>query len=38
MPNTGGDPVPLTILGASLLLLGALGRRRVLALRRGAVK
>jgi phosphate transport system substrate-binding protein len=38
MPNTGGDPVPLTILGATLLLLGAFGRRRVLAMRRGAAK
>jgi hypothetical protein len=30
MPNTGGDPVPLTILGLSLLVVGYIGRRRVL--------
>jgi phosphate transport system substrate-binding protein len=35
MPNTGGDPVPLTILGAGLLVVGSIGRRTILRRRRG---
>jgi phosphate transport system substrate-binding protein len=38
MPNTGGDPVPLTIVGGSLLVIGCIGRRRILARRHGAVR
>jgi phosphate transport system substrate-binding protein len=38
MPNTGGDPVPLTLVGGGLLVIGCIGRRRVLARRRGAVR
>jgi hypothetical protein len=34
MPNTGGNPVPLTIIGGSLLIVGCVGRRRILARRR----
>jgi phosphate transport system substrate-binding protein len=38
MPNTGSDPVPLTAVGAGLLVVGYLGRRRILNRRRGAVR
>jgi MYXO-CTERM domain-containing protein len=38
MPNTGGNPWPLTILGLFLLVLGGVGRRRIMARRRGAVR
>jgi hypothetical protein len=34
MPNTGGDPVPLTILGLGLLVVGCLGRRLLVRRRR----
>jgi phosphate transport system substrate-binding protein len=34
MPNTGGNPVPLTLLGAGLLIVGCVGRRRILNTRR----
>jgi phosphate transport system substrate-binding protein len=34
MPNTGGNPVPLIVLGASLLTVGCIGRRRILNVRR----
>jgi ABC-type phosphate transport system substrate-binding protein len=30
MPNTGGNPLPLTLLGVSLIVVGWAGRRRVL--------
>ncbi len=34
MPNTGGNPVPLVALGAGLLTVGCIGRRRILNVRR----
>jgi phosphate transport system substrate-binding protein len=34
MPNTGGNPVPLIVLGAGLLTVGCVGRRRILNVRR----
>jgi ABC-type phosphate transport system substrate-binding protein len=34
MPNTGGNPVPLIVLGAGLLTIGCVGRRRILNVRR----
>jgi phosphate transport system substrate-binding protein len=34
MPNTGGNPVPLIALGAGLLTVGCIGRRRILNVRR----
>jgi phosphate transport system substrate-binding protein len=34
MPNTGGNPVPLIVLGAGLLTIGCIGRRRILNMRR----
>ncbi|MGA2306305.1 MAG: substrate-binding domain-containing protein [Acidimicrobiales bacterium] len=34
MPNTGGNPVPLIALGAGLLTIGCMGRRRILNVRR----
>jgi phosphate transport system substrate-binding protein len=34
MPNTGANPMPLTLIGGSLLVIGCLGRRRVMARRR----
>jgi hypothetical protein len=30
LPFTGDDPIPLVVLGASLVLVGWIGRRRVL--------
>jgi hypothetical protein len=34
MPNTGGNPMPLVALGAGLLTVGCIGRRRILNVRR----
>ena len=36
MPNTGGNPWPLTIAGIFLVGIGSVGRRRILLRRRGA--
>ena len=36
MPNTGGNPWPVTILGILLVVIGSIGRRRIILRRRGA--
>jgi hypothetical protein len=36
MPNTGGNPWPVTILGILLVAIGSIGRRRIILRRRGA--
>jgi hypothetical protein len=36
MPNTGGNPWPVTILGIFLVVVGSIGRRRIVLRRRGA--
>jgi phosphate transport system substrate-binding protein len=38
MPNTGGNPWPLTFVGLFLLVVGCIGRRSILARRRGAAR
>jgi phosphate transport system substrate-binding protein len=38
MPNTGGNPVPLTILGAGLFMAGMFGRRKILNRRRSVIR
>jgi phosphate transport system substrate-binding protein len=38
MPNTGGNPIPLTIVGVGLLVIGCIGRRRILNRRSGVTR
>jgi ABC-type phosphate transport system substrate-binding protein len=38
MPNTGANPIPLTLVGVGLLIIGCIGRRRILSRRSGATR
>jgi phosphate transport system substrate-binding protein len=38
MPNTGINPIPLSLLGGFLLVVGSIGRRRISGRRRSAAK